>query len=132
MNRSVKITAPDGAHYDGRTHNEGTIVAMPPDVADRFVAAGKGSIVPDRPADGVAMANPLREAVDPLLDHADPAQAARAGSVRVDEHPGLLALNDAGHPGVPKRAGRLAPVPDPAPPSPPADDLTKPPAKASK
>lgn len=107
----LKITSASGAHYDGRMHAKGDILAIHPDVADRFVAAGKGELLPETALPTYTV-DALSGVVYPVVPDADPLHAARAGSLKIDDHPGLVAAVDAGLIVAPKR-GRLAP--DPAP-----------------
>lgn len=102
MARNIKILAKDGAHYDGKMYKEGATVVMPDNVADAFKAAGVGEIQSDEPATGS-----LVDVVNPVVPNADPLNAARLGSLKVDDHPGLVAHADAT--GAPKRSARVAP-----------------------
>ena len=109
MLRNVKILDKDGVMYLGVHRKEGDVIAVADTVAARFAESGKGEILPLGPRVEPTEDNPYAAAVDPLVENADPLHSARNLGLAVEDHPGLVALADAGHPGAPRRTGRVVP-----------------------
>lgn len=80
--------------YISTHYKPGDAVIVPDEIAADMIRLGQAEDAPDAAAVN-ADANPLHDAVDPLVPDADPLHAARALSMKTDQHPGLVALQEA-------------------------------------
>ncbi len=104
--KTVKLKA--GHLIDGVHRNAGDVVLVVDEIATQLLKIGHAEIAPAGPVVN-PQANRLADAVNPLVPDADPLHGARALGLQAEDHPGLVALADAGHPGA-QRTGRIRPA----------------------